>query len=97
MTGPWALERFRAAGITYAITPFPSGGQAFGGIQGFMVSAFSENALMAEAFLTEFVATEDVMRQLYEAGDRPSAFLPVLEATDDPDLAALARRPRTRL
>jgi maltose-binding protein MalE len=88
MTGPWALERFRTAGVNYAISPFPSGGQAFGGIQGFMVSAFSENALLAQAFLTEFVATEDVMRQLYEAGDRPSAFLPVLEATEDPDLAA---------
>ena len=88
MTGPWALDRFRTAGVNYAISPFPSGGQAFGGIQGFMINAFSENVLLAQAFLTEFVATEDVMQQLYEAGDRPSAFLPVLEATADPDLAA---------
>jgi maltose-binding protein MalE len=88
MTGPWALERFRTAGVPYAISAFPSGGQPFGGIQGFMVSAFSENTLLAQAFLTEFVASEDVMRQLYEAGDRPSAFLPVLETTADPDLAA---------
>ena len=88
MTGPWALQRFRDAGLNYAISPFPSDGQPFGGIQGFMISAFSENALLAQAFLTEFVATEDVMRQLYEAGDRPSAYLPVLETTDDPDLAA---------
>jgi len=88
MTGPWALERFRTAGINYAISPFPSNGQAFGGIQGFMINAFSETALLAQAFLTEFVATEETMRQLYEAGDRPSAFLPVFEATTDPDLAA---------
>jgi len=88
MTGPWALERFRTAGVNYAISAFPSDGQPFGGIQGFMINAFSENILLAQAFLTEFVATEEVMLQLYEAGDRPSAFLPVLEATANPDLAA---------
>lgn len=88
MTGPWALERFRAAGFNYAISPFPSDGQPFGGVQGFMINAFSENILLAQAFLTEFVATEETMSQLYEAGDRPSAFLPVLESTEDLDLAA---------
>jgi hypothetical protein len=88
MTGPWALERFRNAGINYAISPFPSGGAAFGGVQGFMINAFSENILLAQAFLTEYVATDDTMTKLYEAGDRPSAYLPVLETTEDPDLAA---------
>jgi len=88
ITGPWALEQIRESGVNYAISPFPSGGQAFVGIQGFMINAFSENALMAQAFLTEFVATEAVMQQLYVAGNRASAFLPVFEATDDPDLAA---------
>src|SRR3990172_5157134 len=88
MTGPWAVARFQEAGFNYAISPFPSGGQPFLGVQGFMINAFSENILLAQAFLTEFVATEDVMRLLYEAGDRPSAFLSVLEVTDDPDLAA---------
>ncbi len=88
MTGPWALDRFRTAGMNYAISPFPSDGQSFGGIQGFMINAFSENILLAQAFLTEYVATEDTMQKLYVAGARPSAFLPVLDATDDPDLAA---------
>lgn len=88
MTGPWALDRFRTAGVNYAISPFPSDGQSFAGIQGFMINAFSENILLAQAFLTEFVATEDTMRALYVAGDRPSAYLPVLETTDDPDLTA---------
>jgi maltose-binding protein MalE len=88
MTGPWALDRFRRAGVNYAISSFPSDGQAFAGIQGFMINAFSENQLLAQAFLTEFVATEEVMTQLYLEGNRPSAYLPVLEATDDPDLAA---------
>jgi hypothetical protein len=56
----------------------------------FVVNAFSENALLAQAFLTEFVATEDVMAQLAEATNRASAFLPVLDATDDADLLALS-------
>lgn len=88
MAGPWALDRFRAAGVPYAIANFPDGGAPFAGIQGFMVNAFSENVLLAQAFLTEFVATEEVMTELYLAGNRPSAFVPVLEATEDVDLAA---------
>lgn len=95
MAGPWALERIRASGVPYAVTSFPAAeeggepGAPFLGVQGFMVNAFSENVLLAQAFLTEFVATEEIMQQLYETGNRPSAFIPVLEATDDPDLAAM--------
>lgn len=95
MAGPWALERIRASGVPYAVTSFPAAveggepGAPFLGVQGFMVNAFSENVLLAQAFLTEFVATPEVMQQLYETGNRPSAFIPVLEATDDPDLAAM--------
>jgi hypothetical protein len=45
--------------------------------------------LLAQAFLTEFVATEEVMQLLYETGNRPSAFLSVLATTDDADLKAM--------
>jgi maltose-binding protein MalE len=89
MAGPWALDRFREAGVPYAITNFPDGGQSFAGIQGFMVNALSENVLLAQAFLTEFVATDEVMTKLYQSGNRPSAFASVLAATEDADLAAL--------
>jgi maltose/maltodextrin transport system substrate-binding protein/arabinogalactan oligomer/maltooligosaccharide transport system substrate-binding protein len=88
LAGPWTLDRFRTAGVNYAISPFPDNGQPFGGIQGFMISNFSENKLLAQAFLTEFVATDEIMTELYLAGNRPSAYLPVLELTEDPDLAA---------
>jgi maltose-binding protein MalE len=88
MTGPWVLDRFRNAGVNYGISPFPSDGQPFGGVQGFMINAFSENQLLAQTFLTEYVATDEIMTQLYVAGNRPSTYLPVLELTDDPDLAA---------
>lgn len=91
MTGPWALDQFREAGLNYAISPFPSDGQPFGGVQGFMINAFSPNALLAQAFLTEFVATDEVMTELYVTGNRPSAYLPVLEATEDPDLIAFGQ------
>lgn len=91
MAGPWALDRLRASGVPYAITTFPAqeqAGYAFSGVQGFIVNAFSPNILLAQAFLTEFVATDEVMEQLYLAGNRPSAFISVLEASDDPDLLA---------
>jgi maltose-binding protein MalE len=94
MAGPWALDRIRESGVPYAITNFPSGTQdgfPFSGVQIFVVNAFSENVLLAQAFLTEFVATEEVMESLYIAGNRPSAFIPVLEATDDPDLLAMGK------
>jgi maltose-binding protein MalE len=89
MAGPWALDRIRTAGVPYAITNFPDGGQPFLGVQGFFVNAFSENALLAQAFLTEFIATDEVMIQLRDAGNRASAFVSVADATEDPDLAAL--------
>jgi len=89
MAGPWALERIGESGIPYAITNFPGGGVPFAGVQGFFVNALSENVLLAQTFLTEFVATDAVMQDLLEAGNRPSAFKSVAEATDNADLAAL--------
>lgn len=89
LAGPWALEQIRASGVPYAVTTFPDGGAPFLGVQGFLVNPFSENVLLAQAFLTEFVATHDLMQQLYEIGLRPSAFKSVLAETDDPDLAAM--------
>jgi maltose-binding protein MalE len=91
MAGPWALDRIRASGVPYAVTSFPDDGAPFLGVQGFMVNAFSENILLAQTFLTEYVATEEVMQQIYETGLRPSAFNSVLEKTDDPDLLAMGQ------
>lgn len=94
MTGPWALEEIRASGVPYAIAPFfPEGtagaGVPFSGVQGFFVNPYSENVLLAQAFLTEYVATEEVMQVLYETGNRASAFLSVLATTADADLKAM--------
>ena len=90
MAGPWALDRIRASGVPYAVTNFPSGGFPFAGTQGFFINAQSKNVLLAQAFLTEFVATEDTMLKLYDVGKRPPAYLPALAKVDDKDLAAMA-------
>jgi arabinogalactan oligomer / maltooligosaccharide transport system substrate-binding protein len=90
MAGPWALDRIRESGVPYAITDFPDGGYPFAGTQGFFINVQSENVLLAQAFLNEFIATEEVMLKLYEIGQRPPAYLPALEQVDDPDLVAMA-------
>jgi arabinogalactan oligomer / maltooligosaccharide transport system substrate-binding protein len=91
ITGPWAVGRFKEAGVNYGIANLPSETQdssPFLGVQGFMVSAFSKDPLLAQAFLTEFVATEEAMTEIFASGDRPPAHLAVLEALTDPDLLA---------
>lgn len=90
MAGPWALDRIRESGVPYAITDFPDGGYPFAGTQGFFINVQSENVLLAQAFLNEFIATEEVMLKLYEVGQRPPAYLPALAQVDDPDLVAMA-------
>lgn len=89
MAGPWALDRIRASGVPYKVTVFPDNGAPFLGVQGFLVNAFSENILLAQTFLTEYVSTEEFMQQIYEKGLRPSAFKSVLAKTDDADLKAM--------
>ena len=96
ITGPWNIQKFVDAGLNFAIAPaVPAGeeggepGKPFIGAQGFMVSAFSENPLLAQAFLTEFVASEEVQLALYEKGNRTPALLSAMEKVEDPYLAAL--------
>lgn len=89
MNGPWELTNLRNAGTPYAIAEFPDGGMPFMGVQGFLVSAFSENVLLAQAFLTEFVATEEAMLKFYEVDPRVPAYLPALALMDDPDLQVI--------
>jgi arabinogalactan oligomer / maltooligosaccharide transport system substrate-binding protein len=100
ITGPWALPRIRESGVPYVVTAIPGEvqeAQPFLGVQGFMVSAFSDNAVLAEAFLTEFVATDAVMQQIYDTDPRPSAFIPVFEAIEDEDIAGFAEAGRNGL
>jgi maltose/maltodextrin transport system substrate-binding protein/arabinogalactan oligomer/maltooligosaccharide transport system substrate-binding protein len=89
VTGPWELGNIRAAGVNYgvaAIPAFDGPSRPFLGVQGFMVSKFAKNPDLAKAFVTEFIATEEVMQALYDAAPAVSAYLPVREANADNDL-----------
>jgi arabinogalactan oligomer / maltooligosaccharide transport system substrate-binding protein len=95
ITGPWNLQAFRDAEVPFGVSDIPAGpdgtaGRPFLGVQAFMVNSNSDNVDLAVAFLTEFVATEDVMVELQEVGTRPSAFIPANEASTDPDFPAFA-------
>lgn len=94
ISGPWALEGIRAAGVPYAVASIPTGtapGAPFMGVQGFMVNAFSQNQLLAQTFLQTFVATDATMQAFFDNDPRISAWLPVAQAIEDPDLSAFAQ------
>lgn len=96
MAGPWALSRIDESGIPYAVAEyFPSGpagpGMPFAGTQGIYINARSNNTLLAQFFLTEYIATEEVMKDLHINSQRPSAYLPVLAKTENPSLLAMGR------
>ncbi len=96
ITGPWAVSQadppgFRAQGVNYEITPIPTiqGGTPapFVGVQGVMISSFSEQGLLAQTFAQDFIGTADVQLALFEAGGRPPALLAAFEqVADDPDV-----------
>lgn len=93
VTGPWALPRIQESGVPFEIAAIPGETQdamPFLGVQGFMISAFSENALLAEIFLLDYVATTDVMQEMYNINPRPSAYMEVRDAIDDPYIAGFA-------
>ncbi|UZN01763.1 sugar ABC transporter substrate-binding protein [Cellulomonas sp. S1-8] len=91
--GPWMLEQF--ADLELSIDPIPSAGgmpaQPFVGVQGFYVSAQSDNALLANDFLVNYIATDEAQLALYEAGSRPPALVSAAEtASADPITAGFA-------
>ena len=89
--GPWMIESFE--GLDLSIDPIPSAGgqpaQPFVGVQGFYLSAESDNAIVANDFLVNFLSTEEAQLALYEAGHRPPALTSAADAAaaDDPIVA----------
>jgi arabinogalactan oligomer / maltooligosaccharide transport system substrate-binding protein len=96
ITGPWAVERFKTNEVPYAISAFPASeadgepGAPFIGVQGFMVNANSENLLLAQTYLTEFIATDESMQAIFEGDPRPSAWAAIFNATEDDDMKGFA-------
>lgn len=89
VTGPWALGTIRKSGVHYAVAPIPPMEQTarpFVGAQGFMINSFSKNLLLAQAFLTDYVATDEGMKALYDAVPGIPAWTPLASTIDDKDL-----------
>jgi arabinogalactan oligomer/maltooligosaccharide transport system substrate-binding protein len=88
--GPWAIASF--PDVDVAVNPIPSAGgepaAPFVGVQGFYLSSQSENALIAQEFLVNYIATEEAQRALYEADPRIPAWSTVAEeVSSDPIIA----------
>lgn len=91
ITGPWAIGDLTNSGVPFAVAPIPEMEETprpFMGAQGFMINAFSRNLLLAQAFLTEFIATDEVMQIIYDSNPRPPSWLPIADAIDDPNIQA---------
>jgi arabinogalactan oligomer/maltooligosaccharide transport system substrate-binding protein len=90
-TGPWALNRFQTAGVPYAISAFPAAteggdpGYPFMGVQGVVINGNRPNVVLAQTFLTEFLATEENYQAIYDAEARPSAWKTVFESATGDD------------
>ncbi len=96
LTGPWNVADAEKAGIKLSIDAIPSAGgseaQPFAGVQAFFVSAKSKNALVANEFLVNYIATADVQTALFKAGGRPPALTESFEAAQsDPIVAGFAK------
>ena len=93
LTGPWALNRFKTAGVNYAISAFPAAeeggepGYPFMGVQGIVINANKANVVLAQTFAVEFLATEENYKSIFEAEAPPSAWQTIFESASDPDTA----------
>ncbi|MCY4466471.1 MAG: maltose ABC transporter substrate-binding protein [Chloroflexi bacterium] len=87
ITGPWAIPRILESGVNFEVAGIPAGpggsGKPFLGVWGFMISAFSENKLVAETFVLDYVGSPEGIESLYSASPRPAAMIEVREAMED--------------
>jgi arabinogalactan oligomer/maltooligosaccharide transport system substrate-binding protein len=94
VSGPWAINDIREAGIGYDITPVPpfadgEPAQPFVGVQAFFVAARGENKAVAQEFVANYLTSTELAVALYEAEPRPPALTAALAQVqaEDPDLA----------
>jgi maltose-binding protein MalE len=83
MTGPWELGGLGDTEVDWGVALIPTmdgnSAKPFVGGQGFFLSSFSENKVVAQSFLLEFVATAEGMMALHEADPRIPVFTATLE------------------
>lgn len=89
LTGPWNVPAALENGIELAVDPVPSAGdspaQPFAGVQGFYLSAQSENVVAATNFLTDYIGSAEVQTAIYETGGRAPALTESFEAAMEDD------------
>ena len=93
ITGPWNLANVKKSGIPYAIAAVPPVGgtlsRPFVGVNGFMMSKFATNKIVARRFLTQVVGTDDFQIALYKLGDRlPALKTAAAKVADNKDVAS---------
>ena len=96
-TGPWNIKDITAAKVNFGVANIPTMKEAarpFVGSQGFMLSSFGKNKLLAKTFLTDFIATDDAMKAIYTADPRFPAWTGV-QSTVDPAVAAFGASAKT--
>jgi len=79
--------------LNYGIAVIPTmekEARPFVGVQGFMINKFSKNLLLAQSFLTEFVASDEVMMDLYKAQFGIPAWKNTAAQVNDADIAAFS-------
>lgn len=84
MTGPWEVGNLNAqTTVNWSVAKIPTmNGNTpgpFVGAQGVFLSSFSENKLVAQSFMLDYLATQEGMQALYDADPRNPAYQPVLD------------------
>lgn len=92
ITGPWNATDFVEAGMEISVLPVPSAGGEpalpFVGVQGVYISAKTDNAVVANDFVVNFLGSEDVQLRLAEDGGRAPALIAAADQIDDPIVIA---------
>lgn len=88
ITGPWELGGLKDQDtVNWSVAKLPKIAdgtpQPFIGVQAFFLSSFSENKLVAQTFLLDFIATDEGMAALFAADGRPPVYNATIEATAD--------------
>lgn len=96
ITGPWNLDNVKKSGIPYSITAVPAIGgnlaRPFVGVQGFMMSKFAKNKLLARDFLTNVVGSDDFQLAMYKLGSRlPALLSAAAKVSADKDVVAFGQ------
>ncbi|ARU50174.1 maltose ABC transporter substrate-binding protein [Cellulosimicrobium cellulans] len=94
VTGPWYATEFTDAGMDISVLPVPSAGgepaMPFVGVQGAFISAKTQNAVLANEFVVNFLGTQDVQLELAQAGGRAPALTAAAEMITDPIMTQFA-------